>query len=411
MKQKLLIIGYVWPEPKSSAAGIRMMEFLHLFVKKGWELTYASPAKESEFRYPLENLGIAVENIALNDATFDVFIKELQPTMVLFDRFMMEEQFGWRVAKACPDAVRLLETVDLHCLRKARHTAVKANRDFEVSDLNSDIAHREIASIYRCDLSLLISEVEMDYLQNHFKVPKELLHYVPFMIENVKNSILKSLPSFEERSNFVTIGNFMHEPNWDSVRLIKEKLWPTISKLLPKAEMHVYGSYPTQKVLQLNNPKQRFFIKGRAEDALEVMKKAKVCLAPLRFGAGIKGKFIDAMLCGTPSITTTVGAESMHGDLPWNGCVTDSIEKMIEAAVELYNQKELWEKSQEHGIAIINNRYSKQKYEPEFLNEIEQVQKNLKAHRQANFTGSMLVHHTLKSTEYMSKWIQEKNKN
>jgi glycosyltransferase involved in cell wall biosynthesis len=230
------------------------------------------------------------------------------------------------------------------------------------------------------------------------------------MIDPIEMTILEELPSFEERNNFVTIGNFMHEPNWDSVRYIKEKLWPKLSKLLPKAEMHVYGSYPTQKVLQLNNPKERFFIKGRAEDALEIMRTAKVCLAPLRFGAGIKGKFVDAMLSGTPSVTTTVGAESMFGILPWNGCITDSEEEMIAAAHELYTEKSIWKKAQINGVALINARFPKKKLGIELLTIIDEIQQNLEKHRIENFTGSMLLHHTLKSTEYMSRWIQEKNK-
>jgi len=410
MEQKLLIIGYVWPEPNSSAAGTRMMEFIHLFLRQGWEITFSCPAKESEFRYPLEDLGITVKSIVLNDDEFDHFIKEFNPTMVLFDRFMMEEQFGWRVVKSCPDALRMLETVDLHCLRKARHTALKKNRAFEISDLYSDIARREIASIYRCDLSFLISEIEMELLQKYFKVSRKLLHYVPFMQDAMEVKTLAELPTFEDRKNFVTIGGFMHEPNWDSVRFIKEKLWPKLSKLLPQAEMHVYGSYPTQKVLQLNNPKERFFIKGRAEDALEIMRTAKVCLAPLRFGAGIKGKFVDAMLSGTPSVTTTVGAESMYGTLPWNGCITDSEEEMIAAACELYTEKNTWKNAQKNGVALINGRFPKKILEIELLAVIDETQENLEKHRFENFTGSMLLHHTLKSTEYMSRWIQEKNK-
>ena len=141
--------------------------------------------------------------------------------MVLFDRFMMEEQFSWRVEKQCPSALRLLETVDLHCLRHARHQAVKNNKDAinpENLDFINDIALREIASILRSDLNLLISEYEIEILKEIYHVDDDVLLYLPFMYESIeKNTLLRDRPSFSEREHFVTIGNFRHEPNWDSV--------------------------------------------------------------------------------------------------------------------------------------------------------------------------------------------------
>jgi glycosyltransferase involved in cell wall biosynthesis len=410
MQQKILIIGYVWPEPNSSAAGSRMMQLIELFLAKNWEVTFSTPAQESQYRFPLESLGVDIQPIKLNCDSFDDFINDLQPTMVLFDRFMMEEQFGWRVVKNCPDALRLLDTEDLHCLRKARHQALKENREFELLDLNSDIAKREIASIYRCDLSLMISNYEMDLLENHFMVPNEILYYLPFLLENTSIEEIEKLPSFEERNHFITVGSFLHEPNWDCVRFIKEEIWPQLKNKLPKAEMHVYGSYPQQKAQQLHNPKERFFIKGWADDAQEVVSNAKVCLAPIRFGAGIKGKFVEAMYCGTPSVTTSVGAESMHNGLSWNGFVEDTIEGIVESAVKLYSDKELWLKNQQNGVAIINKVFPKKELGENFISRIEEVIENKKAHRKNNFTGAMLLHHTMKSTEYMSRWISEKNK-
>ena len=179
--QKVLIIGYVWPEPNSSAAGGRMMGLIELFQERGWEVVFSSPAMESDYLFNLESIGVQKENILLNDDSFDVFVRNLKPTIVLFDRFMMEEQFGWRVAENCPDALRILDTEDLHCLRQARQLAFKENRPFRTADLFSDVAKREVASILRCDLSLIISEVEMELLQKVFKVYPELLYYLPFL--------------------------------------------------------------------------------------------------------------------------------------------------------------------------------------------------------------------------------------
>ena len=409
--QNILIIGFVWPEPNSSAAGTRMEQLLLLFKEWGWSVTFATPALDSNFMVDLETIGVEKRTIALNCSSFDEFVQELNPSIVLFDRFLMEEQFGWRVAEYCPNALRILDTIDLHCLRLSRQKAFKEMRDFEINDLlTEDISKREIASILRCDCAIMVSEFEMDLLKNTFKIDASLLYYLPLLLEPVsKDSIQKWLP-FEERKDFIIIGNFLHEPNWNSVQYLKETIWPLIRIEIPEANLLVYGAYPSQKVLQLHQPKEGFHIMGRAENAQEVVSKARVVLAPLRFGAGIKGKLLEAMQCGTPSTTTSIGAESMFGDLPWNGFITDNPQDFASKAVFLYQDKTTWIQAQKNGIQIIEKRYLKSDYVAEFKDYILTLQNNLKQHRLNNFIGALLQHQTLQSTKYMSKWIEAKNK-
>ncbi|MCH8496401.1 MAG: glycosyltransferase family 4 protein, partial [Balneolales bacterium] len=121
----------------------------------------------------------------------------------------------------------------------------------------------------------------------------------------------ENLPDFAQRRNFVSIGNFLHDPNTDAVRQLKSTIWPLIRSRLPEAELHIYGAYVNESVLQMHNPREGFIVKGRAEDALETIKNYRVLLAPLRFGAGIKGKLIDAMRTGTPSVTTRIASEGL----------------------------------------------------------------------------------------------------
>lgn len=408
--QHVLIIGKVWPEPNSSAAGSRTLQLIDVFMKQGWKISFASAAGESEYRTDIESLGIQKFSIELNSSGFDEFIKELQPSIVVFDRFTMEEQFGWRVAEFCPDALRVLDTIDLHCLRLARHAALKQSRGFTLDDLVSDAAKRELASIYRCDVSLMISAYEMELLQTYFKVDRQLLYYVPFLLDPVTDKQTSAWPAFSERTNFISIGNFLHEPNWDATLYLKQEIWPLIRKQLPKSELHIYGAYPSHKVFQLHNPKEGFLIKGRAESAEEVMKAARVCLAPLRFGAGMKGKLIDAMQCGTPSITTSVGAESMHDTLSWNGGIENNVDDFAKAAVEYYTNETIWKTAQKNGITIINDIFSKETHSKYLVQKLRATLADLKQHRLKNFTGAMLMHHTAVGTKYMSLWIEAKNK-
>ena len=406
--QQLLIIGTVWPEPRSSAAGARMMQLIQFFKKEGAEITFACSASNLEYSENLDRLDIKTKQIKINDSGFDTFIKELKPSVVLFDRFMTEEQFGWRVAEHCPDALRILDTEDLHSLRYGRHKAFKEGRDFTKGDLYSDEARREIASIYRCDLSLIISKVEFELLAKFFKID---LHYSPFMMEKLDEKKLINLPLFNERAHFVLIGNFLHAPNWDAVRFLKEEIWGLIRKELPKAQLHIYGAYTSQKVEQLHSEREGFLIKGRAESVEEVIKNSRMVVAPLRFGAGLKGKLVDAMRFGTPSVTTEIGAEGMTINKEWGGVIENDPVSFAGNAVRLYHNKLEWEKAQQIGFKLFDELFDKTIHEKNLKKRIALIRSSLNDHRRKNFLGSMLLHNTLQSYKYMSKWIEEKNKN
>src|SRR5690606_32515808 len=111
------------------------------------------------------------------------------------------------------------------CLRQTRQKAFRENRNYSQIDLlEADVAKREIASILRCDISLIISTAEMDLLLHTFKIDSSLLHYLPFMLDAISGKGIKALPSYSERSNFFSIGNFLHETNWNSVLYLKDEI-------------------------------------------------------------------------------------------------------------------------------------------------------------------------------------------
>jgi len=406
--KKLLIIGYVWPEPNSSAAGSRMMQLIDFFKWQDYQITFASPAQLSDHMVDLAALNVSVREIKLNCTSFDDFISELQPDVVMFDRFMMEEQFGWRVTEQCPQALRLLDTEDLFCLRHARHQAYKQGRAMTDADLLcSDLAQREVAAIFRCDLTLMISEHEIDLLQQLFKVDVSLLHYCPFMFSH--SQLTQVNPSYQQRNDFMVIGNFRHAPNWDAVLWLKQNIWPLIRKQLPQVKLNVYGAYPPPKATDLHDEKSGFLVKGWVDDAILAMQSARVCLAPLRFGAGIKGKLAEAMICSTPSVTTNIGVESMQTEFSWPGLVANNPEDIASAAVQLYLDETLWHRSSDLGQKNATVLYQQDVIFTELNNRLSKLITDLSAHRQANFIGSMLNHHHHKSTKYMAQWIAAKN--
>ena len=402
---QLVIIGSVWPEPQSTAAGSRMLQLISLFQEQGYDVTFMCSASQSDFSYDLSQISVRTQSIELNNVSFDLEIAKINPSIVLFDRFMIEEQYGWRVGEQCPNALRILDTEDLHFLRKAREIAYKQNRTLVFEDYISDTFKREMASIYRCDLTLLISEFEMQLATEIFKIDASILYYLPFLSEEVNTKV----PKFEDRQHFVSIGNFLHKPNWQTVLLLK-KYWSTIKKQLPEAQLLVYGAYVTEKAKQLHDEKEGFLIQGRADNVVTVFQNARVLLAPIPYGAGLKGKLFEAMQYGLPSVTTAMGAEGMHGNLEWNGAIATHESDFINHAIQLYTEENQWKTALKKGYEIIEKRFKTSLFAADFINKVDYLQENLNTHRNQNFLGQIIQHQSLQSTKYMSKWIEAKNK-
>jgi glycosyltransferase involved in cell wall biosynthesis len=408
---KILFIAAVWPEPTSSAAGIRFRQLIDTCHEAGFTLTVSSPCQTNSFQEQLDNQGIQTIRFEPNDSAFDTFIRELMPAIVIFDRFMIEEQFSWRVKACYPEAVLILDSCDLHSLRRLREAKIKAQEPIlPATDINltdTDVL-RELAAIYRCDHTLVVSDYERDLLMTGYGIDASLLSLLRFWYEEIPVQ-----PSYEDRHSFVSIGNFYHAPNLDSVRLLKKSLWPALYKAALKAgiddpQLHIYGAYPTAEVRSFHAPKDGFHVLGWTPHAIDTLKNYRVNLAPLRFGAGIKGKISDGWVAGTPCVTTQIGAEGMHETLPWGGSVSDSIDQMIEDAITLYKDKVLWEQAQARGNALIQNLFQAATLKNKFLQILSSCFQQKQQGQNRHPVSALLWHQQFRATEYFSRWIELK---
>ena len=241
------------------------------------------------------------------------------------------------------------------------------------------------------------------------KVPGELLLYLPLWTETDKESI-QNAPVFSSREGFIFIGNGKHMPNVDAIRYLRETLWPLIRRRMPAARVDVYGAYLPEKIKSLHTPNIGFHIQGYTEDAHRVMKKARINLAPLRYGAGLKGKLLLALESGTPSITTEVGAEGLLEHPIAAEFIFDQPDAFAREAVRLYQDKKEWMRLQSIGYEVLEARFHAGHHIKKLSSAIGQLIKQLEEHRSRNFIGGMLHHHSLQSTKYMSRWINCKNK-
>lgn len=381
------------------------MQLINVLISGGFNIHFATTSQRGEYSFDLCKLGIHEHKINLNDSSADLLLKSINPGIVIFDRFIIEEQFGWKVDKLCPAALKVLDTEDLHFLREEREFKLK--NKWNENHLLSDKAKRELACMMRCDLNLIISEFEFKLLTRKFKFPEQLLYYIPLLVENAEN---KSVLNFSQRNHFVSIGNFRHKPNYDMTVFTYKHIWPRLKKKVPTAEWHIYGAYLPESIAQLHSAKKGVIVKGRAEDALETIGQYKVMIAYLRFGAGIKQKCIDAMVAGTPVSATLIGAEGISSPINWPGILEDDIDAFVEQSVRLYVDKHFWQDKREKAKLIIKEKFLKAHFESDFIGRINDGLQRLKELRANNIIGQILKHHTLQSTKYMSLWIEEKNR-
>lgn len=403
----MLVIGHQWPEPDATAAGERMLWLLEGFLRKGYQITFASTSAPGTYEADLESLGIEKVSIQLNSASFDRFITTRRFSLVLFDRFLTEEQFSWRVRECLPKALLLLDTEDLHSLRHSRGEAVRQGKAWSTSDwLQDPLFYREVASMFRADLNLIISNREMELLTEQIPLLKDKLLYLPFGIISRNN--LEG-PEFQRRSDFVFIGNGKHRPNLDAISQLKSEIWPLIRRLLPKEKIRIYGAYLPQSILQFHAPFEGFEVKGWAPDLQAVLSKARVQLAPLRYGAGIKGKILKAAQNGLPTMGTAFGFEGILTVSEAMCFTADTPDDFAKKSAHLYQDEPTWTKAlslqkeaaKEHLCASFDT-LSKQ---VELLQEGAGVISG-----ETQILENLLRNEAFGRVRYLSRWIEAKEK-
>jgi glycosyltransferase involved in cell wall biosynthesis len=399
----LVFIGYVWPEPVSSAAGVRTISLVEHALAAGAKVSFLSPSKRNRFSEALEALGVSTFEVAANDSKFDELIAELGPDAVIFDRFVLEEQFGWRVFSACPKAFRLVDTQDVHFLRKARERVLNG----EALNFSGDEVLRELSAVYRSHKTLVLSDFELELLTKEFKVPQDRLEYLPMCFGDIK----ETPKIFSDRQGFVFLGNYRHPPNLDAAAWFLDKVFPLVRQRLPGAETHFYGAYPPKEITDRHKPDKGIFMHGLASEELTELENYRVNLAPLRFGAGIKGKIADGWRFGLPTVSTAIGAEGMHLETAFGGLIADTSESFADACIALHEEEKLWEELRMIGRETLTRKFSRAENAHRFTEIIATGLKDREKLERDNTLGRILWWNQHRSTEFFSRWIEAKNKN
>jgi GT2 family glycosyltransferase/glycosyltransferase involved in cell wall biosynthesis len=252
------------------------------------------------------------------------------------------------VKEFAPNARTIFNTIDLHFLRfdRAAQISLRAE-DIEIA---RQAKETELGIIHKVDCTLVVSDTEQQLLNQ--LVPHSKVKVVPFPAD-----LREPEKRFEERRDIVFLGGFMHKPNVDAVLFFAKDIWPLIAKAIPEGRFVIAGADATKKIRQLES--SSILVKGFIDDLEKLFATAKLSVAPLRFGAGIKGKVLASLGYGVPCVATTIACEGIglrHGK---NILVADSPEEYAKAVINLYTSANLWTALSKEGQAWIRQNYSR----------------------------------------------------
>ena len=345
---RALIADHSVPTYDLDAGSMRMMGIVSLLVDLGFVVTFLPGNLHPQQPYTSELQQMGVE-VLFGPIDIAAHLAALGPHLRLcvLSRPHVALPFIGLVRKHAPTAVIVYDTVDLHFLREMRQ-----------ADLDDDDALRAVARVSRelelalvraSDATITVTEVERDILHAH--VPDANVIVVPTIHEGCEGEV-----GFAARRDLLFVGNFRHPPNIDAAVQLVNEIMPRVRDHLPGTRLLLAGSHASPEILDLAADDVE--VLGWVPDLRPVYDRVRVFVAPLRFGAGMRGKLCESMSHGLPVVTSTVGAEGM-GLVPGShALIADTPEDFAAEVVRLYNDGALWSTLASEGRALVAERYS-----------------------------------------------------
>lgn len=349
--EKVLVVDHSLPRPDRDSGSLRLLNLVKMLRAEEAHVVFwpADRAYSEAIVDELRGLGVEVWHapyaprfstwVRLNGSRF---------TTVMACRFPVAAQALPLVRRWAPNARFVFDTVDLHHLREARRAEISG--DAELAATAESIRRRELDLVARSDVTLVVSHVEADIL--HAEVPGA-------SIEVLSNIHTLSGPGLEyvERKDVVFVGGFSHAPNLDAVIWFLDSVWPRINERLPDVTFHCIGSDPPAELRQrASTPGVR--VHGFVENLEPYMNGARVCVAPLRSGAGVKGKVNMSMAHGQPVVATQTAVEGMFLEDGVDVLVADSAHDFANAVVKVYEDETLWRTLAAGGLRNVEEHFS-----------------------------------------------------
>lgn len=348
--RRVLVLDHCTPTPDQDAGSVSLYNIMMLLRDMNFQVTFIP---EDNFLYvpdytpALQREGIEVLYSPWTQ-TVEQHLQELgsRYDLVFLFRPTVVERNLPAVKKYCPQAKTLFYTHDLHHLRMAREAQLED--DTKKMRAAEAMKTREFAAINAVDLSILVSTAELELLKT--EISDSRLAVFPLILDIPGTTI-----TWAQRQDIVFVGGFQHTPNVDAMLYFAQEIMPHLRPLLPGVRLYIVGSKPPKKIQALQN--SDITVLGFVDDLDSLLAKIRLSIAPLRFGAGIKGKVGTALAAGVPTVATSLAVEGMGLTDQENILIADDAEDFAQAIAQLYANEPLWNHLSEAGISFAENAW------------------------------------------------------
>jgi glycosyltransferase involved in cell wall biosynthesis len=335
-KTILVIDTYVPCYDKESGA-LRLWQLMKIFKELDYQVIFVpdNGAKEQPYVEMLQDL--AIEVVYTQEGYGTTIAQQLAALLPLVDfawvcRPELYEKYAPLIRQH--DQIKLIyDTVDLHYLRMQRGAELQAqNLDQRRSWIR--MQSRELKAAHNADLTITITKVEQQILQ------QQQINNLA-VIPNIHVSYSGTRPSFGQRQGLLFIGSYNHPPNVDAVRWLCQEIMPLVWSQLPELTLTLLGSNVTEEVQALAQD-QRISVPGYLAEVSSYFLAHRLFVAPLRYGAGMKGKLGQSLEYGLPIVATTMGIEGMNLTHEENVLEANEAPEFAQQIIRLYRNEELW---------------------------------------------------------------------
>jgi GT2 family glycosyltransferase len=350
-RKRVLIIDATTPQPDHDSGSLRLVNAMKVMRAEGCALAFFADNRAWIERYTAELQQLGVEVLwhpwlsdpvrwfADNGRRFD---------LVFISRHYIASSYVGLVRLHAPQARLVFDTVDLHYLREQREAELSGSR--EQAQTAAITRGKELALIRSSDITLVVSPVEQELLAR--EAPGARVE----VLSNV-HEVFGRRRNFAERKDLMFMGGYQHPPNVDAALWFVHEVFPLVRRQLPEVRFHLLGSKANDTVRALGEVAGVEF-HGFVADIEPFLDGCRLALAPLRYGAGVKGKVNMSMSYGQPVVATPIAVEGMYAEAGRDVLVAADAAAFADEIVRVYGDEALWTSLSDHGLENVRRHFS-----------------------------------------------------
>ena len=346
-RPKVLVVAPTLPKYDKNAGDLRLFRLLeilgerHDIVYLAFGETGEGPNEEKRYLASLEKLNVTA---FVRDYSLVKVLRDNEFMAAIIEFYYTAEHHIPRIRMLQPKCRVIVDTVDIHYRRAySKYGVTKNPKDLAIAEKTK----REETDLYRqADVIVAVTDEDAEVLSRD----------CPGLTVRILPTIHDPSPAFEENGNrnLLFVGGFNHDPNVDAVLYFCDRIFPRIHRSVPECSLTVVGSNPPEQIRRLNSDCIR--IAGFVPSLAPISSNSYISVAPLRFGAGMKGKVGEAMSGGLPVVTTSIGAQGMGLVHRHNAMICDTPAEFADSVVELIRNRKLYEEIRRNALEHIVNR-------------------------------------------------------